>query len=153
MIAASDISALEKTVEAAWDDRTSLSPDTKGDYRDAVETAIMALDSGTMRVAAKSGNNDWIVHQWLKKAVLLGFRLHANGLMSGSSNGGNWGDKVPSKFEGWGEPEFTKAGFRAVPNCAARRGSFIAPNVVLMPSYVNIGALSLIHISEPTRPY
>ena len=100
----------------------------------------MALDSGEMRVAEKTGNNDWVVHQWLKKAVLLGFRLNANGLMSGNVNGGNWWDKVPSKFEGWGETEFTKAGFRAVPNCAARRGSFIAPYVVLMPSYVNIGA-------------
>ena len=140
MTMATKTSALEKTVQAAWDDRASLTADTQGEYRDAVETAIMALDSGEMRVAEKAGNNDWIVHQWLKKAVLLGFRLNANGLMSGNVNDGNWWDKVPSKFEGWGETEFTKAGFRAVPNCAARRGSFIAPNVVLMPSYVNIGA-------------
>jgi len=137
-------SALEKIIGAAWDDRASLSPETKGEYRDAVETAIMSLDSGDMRVAEKNGNNDWVVHQWLKKAVLLGFRLHANGIMSGGPNAGNWWDKVPSKFEGWGEEEFSKAGFRAVPNCAARRGSFIAPNVVLMPSYVNIGAYSRI---------
>jgi len=86
------ITALEKSVTAAWEDRASLSPDTKGEYRDAVETAIMALDSGDMRVAEKTGNNDWVVHQWLKKAVLLGFRLHANGLMDGGVNAGNWWD-------------------------------------------------------------
>ena len=150
MTMATKTSALEKTVQAAWDDRASLTADTQGEYRDAVETAIMALDSGDMRVAEKAGNNDWIVHQWLKKAVLLGFRLNANGLMSGNVNDGNWWDKVPSKFEGWGETEFTKAGFRAVPNCAARRGSFIAPYVVLMPSYVNIGAVSYTHLTLPT---
>ena len=132
--------ALENTINAAWEARAELSPETTGEHREAVETAILALDSGKMRVAEKTGNNDWVVHQWLKKAVLLGFRLHANGLMSGGPNSGSWWDKVPSKFEGWGETEFSKAGFRAVPNCAARRGSFIAPNVVLMPSYVNIGA-------------
>ena len=131
---------LEAVIEAAWENRADLSPATKGETRDAVETAINGLDSGKMRVASKSGNGDWVVHQWLKKAVLLGFRLNDNGLMSGSANGGNWWDKVPSKFEGWGENEFRDAGFRAVPNCAVRRGSYIAPNAVLMPSYVNIGA-------------
>jgi 2,3,4,5-tetrahydropyridine-2-carboxylate N-succinyltransferase len=131
---------LEAVIEAAWENRAELSPATKGETREAVETAINGLDSGEMRVASKSGNGDWVVHQWLKKAVLLGFRLNDNGLMSGSANGGNWWDKVPSKFEGWGEAEFRKAGFRAVPNCAVRRGSYIAPNAVLMPSYVNIGA-------------
>ncbi len=131
---------LEAVIEAAWENRADLSPATKGETRDAVETAINGLDSGEMRVASKSGNGDWVVHQWLKKAVLLGFRLNDNGLMSGSANGGNWWDKVPSKFEGWGEAEFKAAGFRAVPNCAVRRGSYVAPGAVLMPSYVNIGA-------------
>lgn len=134
------IAALETSVNAAWEDRASLTPDTKGEYRDAVETAIMALDSGQMRVSERKDSGEWITHQWLKKAVLLGFRLHANGIMSGGPNGGNWWDKVPSKFEGWGEAEFQKAGLRAVPNCAVRRGAYIAPNTVLMPSYVNIGA-------------
>ncbi len=133
----SDLSGI---IDAAWDARDALSPETKGEQRDAVEAAIEGLDSGTLRVASKSGNGDWKVHQWLKKAVLLGFRLRANGLMTGSTNNGNWFDKVPSKFEGWGEAEFTAAGFRAVPNCAVRRGSYVAPGAVLMPSYVNIGA-------------
>ncbi len=132
--------SLEALITEAWDNRADLSPQSTGAHRDAIEEAILALDSGTLRVASKSGNGDWVVHQWLKKAVLLGFRIHANGLMSGSSNGGNWWDKVPSKFEGWGEAEFSAAGFRAVPNCAVRRGSYVAKNVVLMPSYVNIGA-------------
>jgi len=133
-------SALETSINAAWEDRASLTPDTKGEYRDAVETAIMALDSGEMRVATKQGNGDWVAHEWLKKSVLLGFRLHANSLMSGGPAGGAWWDKVPSKFEGWGDAEFSEAGFRAVPNAAVRRGAYIAPNAVLMPSYVNIGA-------------
>jgi len=131
---------LETVIEAAWDNRAELSPATQGEVRDAVESAIAGLDSGEMRVASKSGNGDWLVHQWLKKAVLLGFRLNDNGLMSGGSNEGAWWDKVPSKFEGWGEAEFKAAGFRAVPNCAVRRGSYVAPGAVLMPSYVNIGA-------------
>lgn len=131
---------LAKIIDAAWDDRATLSPDTKGEQRDAIETAIMALDSGELRVASKSGNGDWDVHQWLKKAVLMGFRIHANKIMSGGPADGNWWDKVPSKFEGWGEDEFTAAGFRAVPNAGVRRGAYIAPNAVLMPSYVNIGA-------------
>ena len=131
---------LETVIEAAWDNRAELSPATQGEVRDAVQSAIAGLDSGEMRVASKSGNGDWLVHQWLKKAVLLGFRLNDNGLMSGGSNEGAWWDKVPSKFEGWGEAEFKAAGFRAVPNCAVRRGSFVAPGAVLMPSYVNIGA-------------
>jgi len=131
---------LETVIEAAWDNRAELSPATQGEVRDAVQSAIAGLDSGEMRVASKSGNGDWLVHQWLKKAVLLGFRLNDNGLMSGGSNEGAWWDKVPSKFEGWGEAEFKAAGFRAVPNCAVRRGSYVAPGAVLMPSYVNIGA-------------
>jgi 2,3,4,5-tetrahydropyridine-2-carboxylate N-succinyltransferase len=91
-------------------------------------------------VAAKGADGEWVVHQWLKKAVLLSFRLNANGTIGGVPGGGHWWDKVPSKFEGWGETEFKEAGFRAVPPCAVRRGAFIAKNAVLMPSYVNIGA-------------
>ncbi len=131
---------LEALINAAWDDRASLSPETKGETRDAIEAAIMALDSGEMRVASKSGNGDWVVHQWLKKAVLLGFRIHPNAVMTGGPQDGHFYDKVPSKFEGWTEADFQKAAFRVVPPATVRRGSYIAPNAVLMPSYVNIGA-------------
>lgn len=131
---------LETLINAAWDDRAALSPDTKGETRDAIEAAIMALDSGEMRVASKAGNGDWTVHQWLKKAVLLGFRIHPNAVMTGGPQGGHFFDKVPSKFEGWTEADFKKAAFRVVPPATVRRGSYIAPNAVLMPSYVNIGA-------------
>lgn len=133
-------SQLETLINAAWEDRASLSPQIKGETRDAIEAAIMALDSGEMRVASKAGNGDWVVHQWLKKAVLLGFRIHPNQLMSGGPADGNFYDKVPSKFEGWTEADFQKAAFRVVPPATVRRGSYIAPNAVLMPSYVNIGA-------------
>jgi len=131
---------LETLINAAWDDRASLSPETKGETRDAIEAAIMALDSGEMRVASKSGNGDWAVHQWLKKAVLLGFRIYPNAVMTGGPAGGHFYDKVPSKFDGWTEADFQKAAFRVVPPATVRRGSYIAPNAVLMPSYVNIGA-------------
>jgi len=131
---------LETLINAAWDDRASLSPETKGETRDAIEAAIMALDSGEMRVASKSGNGDWVVHQWLKKAVLLGFRIHPNAVMTGGPSGGHFYDKVPSKFDGWTGADFQKAAFRVVPPATVRRGSYIAPNAVLMPSYVNIGA-------------
>jgi len=131
---------LESLINAAWDDRASLSPNTTGETRDAIEAAIMALDSGEMRVASKAENGDWIVHQWLKKAVLLGFRIHPNAVMTGGPSGGGFYDKVPSKFEGWTEADFQKAAFRVVPPATVRRGSYIAPNAVLMPSYVNIGA-------------
>jgi len=140
-----NISELQTVIETAWDDRAALSPDTKGEARDAIEAAIMALDSGELRVASRV-NNDWTVHQWLKKAVLLGFRIHPNALMSGGPQDGNFFDKVPSKFEGWTEDDFKKAAFRVVPPAAVRRGSYIAPNAVLMPSYVNIGA----HVGEGT---
>ncbi len=131
--------ALETSINAAWEDRTSLSPETKGEYREVVEAAIMGLDSGKMRVASNE-DGEWTVHQWLKKAVLLGFRLEPNQIMTGSAAGGNWWDKVPSKFEGWGKAEFQAAGFRAVPPATVRRGAYIAPGAVLMPSFVNIGA-------------
>lgn len=131
---------LEALINAAWEDRASLSAETKGETRDAIEAAIMALDSGEMRVASKAGNGDWVVHQWLKKAVLLGFRIHPNAIMTGGPQDGHFYDKVPSKFEGWTEADFQKAAFRVVPPATVRRGSYIAPNAVLMPSYVNIGA-------------
>jgi 2,3,4,5-tetrahydropyridine-2-carboxylate N-succinyltransferase len=131
---------LETLINAAWEDRASLSPDTKGETRDAIEAAIMALDSGEMRVASREENGDWTVHQWLKKAVLLGFRIHPNAVMTGGPQDGHFYDKVPSKFEGWTEADFQKAAFRVVPPATVRRGSYIAPNAVLMPSYVNIGA-------------
>ena len=135
-----DTAALETAINAAWEDRASLSADTKGEARDAIETAIASLDNGTFRVASKAGNGDWTVHQWLKKAVLLGFRIHPNAVMTGGPQDGHFYDKVPSKFEGWTEEDFAKAAFRVVPPATVRRGSFIAPNAVLMPSYVNIGA-------------
>jgi 2,3,4,5-tetrahydropyridine-2-carboxylate N-succinyltransferase len=132
--------ALARVIEAAWDVRDTLSTDTKGEVRDVVDAAIELLDKGEARVAEKGPDGSWTVNQWLKKAVLLSFRLNANGVIGGVPGGGNWWDKVPSKFEGWGETEFRAAGFRAVPPSAVRRGAFIAKNAVLMPSYVNIGA-------------
>ena len=132
---------LAATIDAAWDARAELGPDTAGPVRDAVDHALAELDAGRERIAVRSDNGDWHVNQWLKKAVLLSFRLNANGLVEGGVGAqGHWWDKVPSKFDGWGEADFKHAGFRAVPPCAVRRGAYIAPNAVLMPSYVNIGA-------------
>ena len=131
---------LEATINQAWEDRAELSTSTMGEVREAVDTAITLLDSGKGRVAEPDGKGGWTVNQWLKKAVLLSFRLNANGMISGVPGQANWWDKVPSKFEGWGEAEFEAAGFRAVPPAAVRRGAYIAKNAVLMPSYVNIGA-------------
>ena len=132
--------ALARVIDAAWDGRDKLSTATTGEVRDAVDAAISLLDSGEARVATKEADGGWTVHQWLKKAVLLSFRLNANGVINGVPGGGAWWDKVPSKFEGWGAKEFQEAGFRAVPPSAVRRGAYVAKNAVLMPSYVNIGA-------------
>ena len=132
--------ALEHVINTAWDTRDTLSTDTRGEVREVVDAAIDLLDSGEARVAEKASDGSWTVHQWLKKAVLLSFRLNANGVIGGAPGAGNWYDKVPSKFATWGETEFKAAGFRAVPPAAVRRGAFIARNAVLMPSYVNIGA-------------
>jgi 2,3,4,5-tetrahydropyridine-2-carboxylate N-succinyltransferase len=126
-----------ETVERAWDNREELSPATKGVVRDAVEHAIEALDTGRLRVAEKI-DGAWHVHQWLKKAVLLSFRLNDMRLIEGHP--GNWWDKVESKFAGWDETKFRAAGFRAVPGSIVRRSAFIAKGVVLMPSFVNVGA-------------
>jgi 2,3,4,5-tetrahydropyridine-2-carboxylate N-succinyltransferase len=131
--------ALELTIETLWDDRDSLSPATTGDARDAVNAALELLDSGARRVAEKIDGN-WQVNQWLKKAVLLSFRINDMEAIPGGPGGAHWWDKVPSKFEGWGENRFRDAGFRAVPGSIVRRGAHIGKNVVLMPSFVNLGA-------------
>jgi 2,3,4,5-tetrahydropyridine-2-carboxylate N-succinyltransferase len=130
---------LEKTINDAWEARTEISVATQGAVRDAVNTALELLDSGKARVAQKGADGAWVVNQWLKKAVLLSFRLNDNAVIQGPG-GTNWWDKVPSKFEGWGENRFREAGFRAVPGSIVRRGSHIGRNVILMPSFVNIGA-------------
>ncbi|MGI3778101.1 MAG: 2,3,4,5-tetrahydropyridine-2,6-dicarboxylate N-succinyltransferase [Janthinobacterium lividum] len=128
-----DDDTLRLRIEALWDARDTLSPSTGGEPREAVQQALDALDSGRLRVATP-GEGGWVVHQWLKKAVLLSFRLNDNVLV-----GGGW-DKVPLKFAGWGEDRFREAGFRAVPGAVVRHSAYIAPGVVLMPSFVNIGA-------------
>jgi 2,3,4,5-tetrahydropyridine-2,6-dicarboxylate N-succinyltransferase len=130
---------LAKTVDDAFERRTEVGPSTKGAVRDAVEAALDLLDKGEARVAEKQ-NGKWQVNQWLKKAVLLSFRLNDMSPISGGPGGAAWWDKVPSKFEGWGENRFRAAGFRAVPGAIVRRSAYIAPNVVLMPSFVNLGA-------------
>ena len=131
--------SLSQVIDAAWEDRSAIGPDTKGEVRQAVDKAIAALDSGSARIAEKV-DGEWIVHQWLKKAVLLSFRLNPMELISGGPGGTNWWDKAPSKFAGLGEKEFESAGFRAVPGAIVRRGAYVAPGAVLMPSFVNIGA-------------
>ncbi len=137
---------LEATINAAFDDRDSVNGDTSGDIRAAVDTALELLDSGKLRVASKE-NGIWAVHQWLKKAVLLSFRLNdMTVIQGGPGENTNWWDKVPSKFEGWGADNFKQAGFRAVPGAIVRRSAFIAKGVVLMPSFVNLGA----HVGEGT---
>jgi 2,3,4,5-tetrahydropyridine-2,6-dicarboxylate N-succinyltransferase len=130
---------LQAVIERAWDERDSIGASTKGEVRQVVDTAIAALDSGEARIAEKEGG-EWAVHQWLKKAVLLSFRLNPMEAIGGGPGGAHWWDKVPSKFAGWGEKEFATAGFRAVPGAIVRRGAFVAPGAVLMPSFVNIGA-------------
>lgn len=131
---------LEPIINQAWDNRADVSVDTRGEIRDAVEEALNQLDSGAARVAQKGEDGNWVVNQWLKKAVLLSFRLNANGPIKGGPDASTWWDKVPSKFDGWSADDFAASGLRAVPNAVARRGSFIASGVVLMPSFVNIGA-------------
>ena len=138
----SDLSA---AIDAAWARRAELTPASKGADVEAIEAALDLLDSGQARVAERGADGAWTTHQWLKKAVLLSFRTSANALMGAAGGNGDptpgpYWDKVPAKFHGWGETAFEKAGFRAVPGAVARRGSFIGKNVVLMPSFVNIGA-------------
>ena len=131
--------ALIRTVDAAWEERERLSASTTGAVRDAVDKALALLDSGAVRVAEKF-QGEWHVHQWLKKAVLLSFRLNDMQLIAGAPGGASWWDKVDSKFAGWDEARFRAAGFRAVPGCVVRHSAYIAPNAVLMPSFVNLGA-------------
>ncbi|NNF79784.1 MAG: 2,3,4,5-tetrahydropyridine-2,6-dicarboxylate N-succinyltransferase [Rhizobiales bacterium] len=130
---------LQATIDAAFDNRDEVNLQTTGEIRDAVNEALNLMDKGKARVAEK-GADGWSVNQWLKKAVLLSFRLNDMTTISGGPGGAHWWDKVPSKFEGWGEDEFRSAGFRAVPNCIVRHSAHIAPNVILMPSFVNLGA-------------
>ncbi|WP_428685176.1 2,3,4,5-tetrahydropyridine-2,6-dicarboxylate N-succinyltransferase [Sphingopyxis sp.] len=131
---------LQATIEAAWDARDTLGLTTTGAVREAVETALAGLDDGSYRVAARDASGTWQVNQWLKKAVLLSFRLNDMEIIEGGAGAATWWDKVPSKFAGWGENRFREAGFRAVPGSIVRRGAFISKGAVLMPSFVNIGA-------------
>jgi 2,3,4,5-tetrahydropyridine-2-carboxylate N-succinyltransferase len=131
--------SIEQIIEAGWEQRADISPRSEGELRLAVDRALALLDSGELRVAEPDGNGGWNTHQWLKKAVLLSFRLNDNQAMAGFGLA-NFYDKVPLKFEGWGDNSFRAAGFRAVPGAVVRRGAYIAPGVVLMPSFVNIGA-------------
>lgn len=135
---------LQTTIDAAWDARETLSVTTQGPVREAAETAIAGLDDGSLRVAARDASGNWQVNQWLKKAVLLSFRLNDMAIIDGGAGGATWWDKVPSKFAGWGENRFREAGFRAVPGSIVRRGAHISKGAVLMPSFVNIGA----HVGE-----
>jgi len=134
------LTALESTINAAFDARDTVTAATQGEIRQAVEDALDLLDQGKVRVAQRDDSGAWTVNQWLKKAVLLSFRLNDMGVIAGGPGGANWWDKVPSKFEGWSENRFREAGFRAVPGAIVRRSAFIAKNAVLMPSFVNLGA-------------
>jgi 2,3,4,5-tetrahydropyridine-2-carboxylate N-succinyltransferase len=131
---------LEAAIEAAWEAREGVGVDTKGEVRDSVEAALELLDKGQARVAERGADGQWTVNQWLKKAVLLSFRLNAMAAIPGGPGAATWWDKVPSKFDGWAEADWKAAGFRAVPGCVVRRSAYIAPNAVLMPSFVNLGA-------------
>jgi 2,3,4,5-tetrahydropyridine-2-carboxylate N-succinyltransferase len=140
-----DMAQLEQDINAAWEDRDSISAATTGAVRDAVNAALAMLDDGSARVAEPRGDHQWHVNQWLKKAVLLSFRLNDMAVIPSGTNypesgEASWWDKVPSKFAGWGETEFRDAGFRAVPGCVVRHSAHIAAGAVLMPSFVNLGA-------------
>jgi 2,3,4,5-tetrahydropyridine-2,6-dicarboxylate N-succinyltransferase len=134
-----DQTALERVIDDAFERRAEIGPDTGGPVRAAVDATLDGLDAGRLRVAHKL-DGQWRVQQWLKKAVLLSFRLNQPHPIEGGPGGARWWDKVPSKFAGWGEAEFTRAGFRAVPGCVVRHSAYIAPDVVLMPCFVNLGA-------------
>jgi 2,3,4,5-tetrahydropyridine-2-carboxylate N-succinyltransferase len=141
-----DISALETAIDAAWEARDTISPATRGGARDAIEATLDALDAGTIRVAERQPDGRWHVNQWAKKAVLLGFRLRDMEPLTGAPQDSTWWDKVDTKFKGWDENRWKAAGFRAVPGAIVRRSAYIAPGVVLMPSFVNLGA----HVGEGT---
>ncbi|MEO1745886.1 MAG: 2,3,4,5-tetrahydropyridine-2,6-dicarboxylate N-succinyltransferase [Pseudomonadota bacterium] len=135
-----DHASLQSAIETAFDNRDAISTSTTGEVREAVDAALTLLDSGAARVASREADGTWTVHQWLKKAVLLSFRLNDMAPIKGGPGDSTWWDKVPSKFEGWGENHWRAAGFRAVPNCVVRHSAHIGKNVVLMPSFVNLGA-------------
>ena len=137
---ATELAGLREAIEAAWEARDALSPATTGPARDAVERALGLLDGGSARVAERGADGAWVVNEWLKKAVLLSFRLNDMTTIDGGPGGASWWDKVPSKFAGWGDAAFRDAGFRAVPHAVVRRSAYIAKGVVLMPSFVNLGA-------------
>ena len=139
-------SELEKTITAAFAARDQVGPSTKGAVREAVDAALDLLDRGAARVAERQPDGAWKVNQWLKQAVLLSFRLNDMSLIPGGPGRAAWWDKVPSKFDGWGDNRFRAAGFRAVPGCVVRRSAYVAPSVVLMPCFVNVGA----HVGERT---
>lgn len=134
-----DREQLAATIDHAWEMRSAIGPDTVGPVRDAIEAALEGLDSGRLRVAERT-DAGWVVHQWLKKAVLLSFRLYDMQPIPGGPGGTTWWDKVPPKFAGWDMERFRAAGFRAVPGAIVRRSAYIAPGVVLMPCFVNVGA-------------
>jgi len=131
---------LARTIDAAFEARDGIGPATQGPVHAAVEAALDLLDRGEVRVAERQPDGVWRVNQWLKKAVLLSFRLNDMAMIAGGPGRGAWWDKVPSKFDGWSESRFRAAGFRAVPGSIVRRSAYIAPGVVLMPSFVNLGA-------------
>jgi 2,3,4,5-tetrahydropyridine-2-carboxylate N-succinyltransferase len=135
---------LENIITTAFEDRANIDASTQGDIRHAVESALRLLDSGKLRVAEKisgeTGPSSWKVNQWLKKAVLLSFRLNDMSVIEGGPGGASWWDKVPSKFAGWGAAEHKAAGFRSVPGAIVRHSAYVAPGVILMPSFVNLGA-------------
>ncbi len=131
---------LEEIINKAFENRKEINSSTKGEIGEAVNEALNLLDSGKKRVAEQNEKGEWVVNQWLKKAVLLSFSLNDMQIIKGGNGGSNWWDKVPSKFAGWGEEQFLKAGFRAVPGSIVRHSAFIGKSVVLMPSFVNLGA-------------
>jgi len=148
-----ELTRLESVIETAWEDRAEISAATQGEVRHAVDQALALLDSGQARVASRGADGVWITHQWLKKAVLLSFRLNDNQILRADDHGpaspgsfsgrlgiGPWWDKAPNKFGDWTATDYQDAGFRSVPGAIVRQGAFIARNVVLMPSFVNIGA-------------
>ncbi len=139
-MSSSELGTLENIIETAFENRDGVNTSTKGEIRDAVETSLNLLDAGEVRVAERDASGNWKVNQWLKKAVLLSFRLNDMEIVTGGPGESTWWDKVPSKFENWGENQFRAAGFRAVPNAVVRRSAYVAKNVVLMPSFVNLGA-------------
>jgi len=135
-----DLAALEQTIEAAFEQRETISPESGGEIGAAVALTLDLLDKGVLRVAERQNDGHWHVHQWLKKAVLLSFRLYPMRLMTGAADGSAWWDKVAVKCAGWGEETYREANFRAVPGALVRHSAYIAPDVILMPSFVNLGA-------------